>query len=94
MQGHPRNQVIILRLLPGPSNRKKVESVMGSVQEFTLFYSEFVKKATHAAQLEDYDDDPEARQNEVDSALRASQGELVVKQVLLSLQNLFNSLKD
>ncbi|KAI0088819.1 hypothetical protein BDY19DRAFT_890661 [Irpex rosettiformis] len=94
MQGHPRTQVILLRLLPGPSNKKKVENVMENVQEFTLFYSEFVKKVAHAAQMEGDDDDQENRQDGADSALRTSQGELVVKHVLTSLQGLLSSFND
>ncbi|KAI0694225.1 hypothetical protein BC835DRAFT_1274905 [Cytidiella melzeri] len=92
MQGHPRNQVILLRLLPGPSRRKKVESVMENAREFTLLYAEFVRKASNANHVEEDGDDTESRDEDVDAATHVSHGETVVKQVLAFLENLSQSL--
>lgn len=67
---------------------------MENVREFTLLYAEFVKRAAHAAETDDDDDDQESRQGDVNSALRASHGELVVRRVLSFLEDLLQGLND
>lgn len=95
MQGHPRNQVILLRLLPGPSHREKVENVMENVREFTLLYAEFVKKAANATQVDDDDDGvPQGDEEETAPTSQVSHGEVVVQQVLAFLEKLSKTLDD
>jgi hypothetical protein len=94
MRGHPRNQVILLRLLPGPTRQRKLESLMENAREFTLLYTEFVKKAANVIQMEGDDDTVENSDLNVEAAIRMSHGETVVNEVLGFLETLSKSLND
>ena len=88
MEGHPPNQVVLLRALPGPSSKKKVRTLTENVREFTLFYEEFMKKVMALTRQEDSDEGESRSDFNIESQLRDSHGDAVVKQVLSFFEDL------
>jgi len=58
MRDNKANQKVLLAALPGPSNRKKLVSLVGQAREFVTFYTELaIRFAAAAATTKDKDDD-------------------------------------
>ena len=93
MQGNTAVQRALLEKLPGTTNRKKLAGLVDNAREFTLFYVEFAKKASAAAEgMDDEDEGDPSRQRmqeaEMPQLLRDSQGESVARGVLEFLTGL------
>lgn len=94
MQGHPPNQVVLLRALPGPSSKKKVKTLTENVREFALFYEEFMKKVMALTRQEESDEGEPRSDFNIDNQLRDSHGDAVVKQVLRFFEDLSTSVDE
>ena len=93
MKGNTDVQRELLEKLPGPTNRKKLAGLVDNAREFTLFYVEFAKKASAAAEGLDVEDDEDVdgvAHMEMDTrkVLRDTQGESVARDVLEFLTGL------
>jgi len=57
MRDNNANQKVLLAVLPGPSNRKKLASIAGQAREFVTFYAELAIRLSTAATAKDKDED-------------------------------------
>lgn len=94
MRCSAENQRALLESLPGASNKKKLHALAESAREFMLFYVEFAKKVTAAADGDD--DEGEGQEDEevgggMGSLIRDTQGETVARDVTAFLEQLRDS---
>lgn len=100
MQNCPENQHVLLRTMPGISDRRKLGLLVEHAREFTLFYVEFTKKVMMAVSRQSREgDEGENDAEKLDpsavagarAVLHDTQGETVAKRVLSFLEDLRDS---
>ncbi|KAH9922543.1 hypothetical protein B0H21DRAFT_701490 [Amylocystis lapponica] len=94
MQGCRENQRVILRALPGASDRGKLNALVEHAREFTLFYVEFTKRVeavVHSQSRGDEEDEEdvlEGGDGSIERVLRDGKGETVARDVIAFLERL------
>ncbi|KAH8083331.1 hypothetical protein BXZ70DRAFT_900832 [Cristinia sonorae] len=91
LEANPSAQKAVLHKLPGATNKKKIGGLVDDAREFTLFYVEFAKKASAAAEGGEEAEDEDTSMGkgaDMRMVMHDSQGESVARDVLEFLTKL------
>lgn len=94
VQDHSKNQRLLLKALPGSSNRNKLRSLIEHAEDFTSFYVDFAKRVAESqSQSQGYEDEEDNddrgdEESHIGKPVRDTKGEAVARNAIAFLEEL------